>query len=165
MTALRVPLLILRVFLASLFAFLVLMQVMSIPGSISHDLSEAPEAGHVLWPILVVSELGMVCAQVVIVCIWRLLGMVQRDRIFSEASLTWVDVIVGAVLTAWVLVAALAAYLTAVIYLTPELRDPGIPIALFGIVLIGAVVVLLVVVLRALLRQATALRTDLEGVI
>lgn len=38
-------------------------------------------------------------------------------------------------------------------------------ILLFGMVLIGAVLVLLMVILRALLRQATTLRTDMEAVI
>ena len=51
------------------------------------------------------------------------------------------------------------------IYFTPRLRDPGIPLLLFGMTLFGAVLVLLVLVLRALLRQATALRTDMEAVI
>jgi hypothetical protein len=36
---------------------------------------------------------------------------------------------------------------------------------MFGMVLVGGVVVLLVVVLRALLRQATTLRADMETVI
>jgi hypothetical protein len=65
----------------------------------------------------------------------------------------------------WVALAGVAAYLIAVIYVTPELRDPGVPIVLIGLVLFGSVLVLLVVVLRALLRQATALRTDMDGVI
>ncbi|PJJ72090.1 Protein of unknown function (DUF2975) [Diaminobutyricimonas aerilata] len=165
MPTIRVPVLLLRVFLATLFAFLIVMQVMSLPGDVTHDVQQAPEAAHLLWPILVVAELGVLCVQVVIVCTWRLLTMVQKDRIFSEASLRWVDGIVWAFVIAWSLLAGLAVYLTAFIYFTPELRDPGIPIVLFGMVLIGAVLVLLMVVLRALLRQATALRTDMEGVI
>jgi hypothetical protein len=77
----------------------------------------------------------------------------------------WVDVIVWTMAGAWVLLAGLATYLVAIIYFTPELRDPGTPILLIGMTLIGGVVVLTVVVLRALLRQATVLRTDLEEVI
>ncbi|MFD3443818.1 DUF2975 domain-containing protein [Microbacteriaceae bacterium 4G12] len=165
MLPIRVPLLVLRVFLACLFAFLVLMQVMSIPGDISHDVRETPEAAHLLWPILVVAELELLCAQVVIVCTWKLLTMVKRDSIFSDASLGWVNGIVWSFVAGWLLLAGIAAYLTAVIYVTPEIRDPGIPLVLFGMVLFGAVLVLLMVVLRALLRQATVLRTDMEAVI
>ena len=103
--------------------------------------------------------------QIVIVCTWRLLTLVRSDRIFSEKSFAWVDVIVWTMAMAWLLLAGVAAYLVAVIYFTPELRDPGTPILLFGMALIGGVVVLVIVVLRALLRQATTLRTDLEEVI
>jgi small-conductance mechanosensitive channel len=155
----------LRILLVLAFVFLLVMQVLSVPGDILHDLGRAPEAAHVLLPMLVVAELVILCFQIVIVCTWKLLTMVKTDRIFSEASLRWVDGIVWAFVAAWVLFGALAAYLTGIIYFTPELRDPGIPIVLFGIVLIGAVLVMLMVVLRALLRQATTLRTDMEAVI
>ena len=155
----------LRILLVLAFVFLLVMELLSVPGDILHDLGRSPEAAHLLVPMLVVAELVMVGAQVVIVCTWKLLTMVKKDRIFSDASLTWVDGIVWTLVVGWVLFAGLAAYLTAVIYFTPELRDPGLPIALFGITLMGAVFVLLVVVLRALLRQATALRSDLEEVI
>jgi hypothetical protein len=155
----------LRILLVLAFVFLLVMEVFGVPGDILHDLGRSPEAAHLLVPMLVVAELVMVGAQVIIVCTWKLLTMVKKDRIFSDASLTWVDGIVWTVIVGWVLFAGLAAYLTAVIYFTPELRDPGLPILLFGITLMGAVFVLLVVVLRALLRQATALRSDLEEVI
>jgi hypothetical protein len=79
--------------------------------------------------------------------------------------LRWVDAIVGAFVVGWLLLAGLSAYLVGVIYFTPGLRDPGVPILLFGGVLIGAVLVLLMLVLRTLLRQATALRADLDVVI
>jgi hypothetical protein len=117
------------------------------------------------WTLLALAELELLCLQVVIVCTWRLLTMVRRDSIFSDASLPWVDAIVWAFVVGWAGLAAVAVYLTGVIYFTPGLRDPGVPVALTGLVLFGAVVVLLVVVLRALLRQATVLRTDLDGVI
>jgi hypothetical protein len=165
MLPIRIQLLALRAFLASLFAFLVLMQVMSVPGDILHDVQESPDAAHLLWPMLIVAELELLCAQVVIVCTWKLLTMVKRDSIFSDASLAWVNGIVRAFAAGWLLLLGLAVYLTAVIYFTPELRDPGIPVLLFGMVLFGAVLVLLMLVLRALLRQATALRTDMEAVI
>ncbi len=117
------------------------------------------------WPMLLFWEFEALCLQVVIVCIWRLLTLVQRDRIFTPDSLRWVDAIVWAFVVAWLLLAVMAGSLVAYIYFTPELRDPGTPAVLIGITLIGAVLVLLIVVMRDLLRQATSLRTDMEGVI
>ena len=43
--------------------------------------------------------------------------------------------------------------------------DPGLPLLLFLLVTGVSVLGLLMVVLRALLRQATTLRTDMEAVI
>jgi hypothetical protein len=161
----RPQVIVLRIFLAALFAFLIVMQVMSLPGDIAHDVQESPGAAHLLWPVLVVQELEVLCFQVVIVCTWKLLTMVQKDRIFSEASLAWVNGIVWSFVAGWLLLLGLSIYLTGFIHFTPEIRDPGIPLALFGMVLIGAVLVLLMVILRALLWQATTLRTDMESVI
>ena len=77
----------------------------------------------------------------------------------------WVDVIVWTMVAAWVLLAGVSASLVGIISFTPELRDPGTPILLIGMTLIGGVVLLTIVELRALLRQATVLRADLEEVI
>ncbi len=98
-------------------------------------------------------------AVVVLACTWRLLSLVEHDRIFSEGAFVWVDLIVGALAVAWVLFAGFAA----VVGLRAD--DPGGPLVLFALLLVGGVVGLLVVVMRALLRQATVLRDDLEGVI
>ncbi len=156
---------VLKALLALAFAFLLVLQFLSLPGDIADDVRRAPEAAHVLWPLLVAEELWVLCLQAVIVCTWQLLSMVKTDRIFSQAAFRWVNGIVAAFAVAWLALAALATYLTAIIYFTPELRDPGTPLALFGVVLLGAVLVLVMLVLRALLRQATALRSDLEAVI
>jgi hypothetical protein len=155
----------LRILLVLVFAALLVAQVFSLPGQFSHMAAEAPQYAPVAWGLLVFWVLELLCVQVVIVCTWRLLSLVREDRIFSPASLRWVNVIVGTFVIAWTLLAALAVSLSAFLYFTPELRDPGLPMLLFGMTLIGAVVVLLMVVLRALLRQATVLRTDMEAVI
>jgi hypothetical protein len=155
----------LRVLLVLVFAGLVVAQLLSLPGEFSQLAREHPEAGALPWLLLTVAILEAVCFQIVIVCIWRLLTLVRSDRIFSRDSFVWVDAIVWAMAAAWVLLAGLAAYLVAVIFFTPEIRDPGTPILLTGLVLIGAVLVLTVVVMRALLRQAAALQSDLAEVI
>ena len=165
MSAQNISLVLLRIFLAVLFVFLVVMQVLSLPGQFAHSAEESAETAVVTWILLVATELGALCLQVVIVCTWRLLSMVRRDRIFSEASLRWVNAIVWSFVAGWVLLVGVATYITAIIYFTPQLRDPGVPILLFGVVLVASVFVLLVIVLRALLRQATELRADMDVVI
>lgn len=161
MSTVRRVVLPLRILLVLVFLGLVLAQVMSFPGEFIHSPKDDPWR----WPMLIFWELEALCLQIVIVCTWRLLTLVQSDRIFTARSLRWVDGIVWAFVAAWLLLAAMAGSVVAYIYVTPELRDPGAPMVLTGVTLIAAVFVLLIVVMRELLRQATTLRSDLEGVI
>jgi hypothetical protein len=155
----------LRVLLVLVFVGLVVAQLLSLPGEFGQMAREHPERGIIPWLLLAFAILEVLCIQIVIVCTWRLLTLVRSDRIFSEESFIWVDVIAWTMFGGWALFAGVAGYVVGVIYFTPELRDPGTPILLTGLVLIGGVVVLTIVVLRVLLRQATVLRTDLEEVI
>ena len=102
----------------------------------------------------------VLCIQVVIVSTWKLLTLVKNDRIFTDASLAWVDAIVWAIAAALVVLAG-----RAVLYVGFNADDPGLPLLLFLVSVGVAVLGLLMVVMRALLRQATTLRTDMEAVI
>ena len=149
----------LRVLLALTFVFLVAFQVAILPASFAHVAEEFPELAELRWPMLAVSVMVLVCVQVVIVCTWKLLTMVRDDRIFSEGSLGWVDAIVWAIAAAWLLVLGLF------VFLLIRWEGPGLPIGLTLLLMGGAVLGLLILVMRELLRQATALRTDMEAVI
>ena len=134
-------------------------QVMALPGQFRYMAQQDPEHAYLRWPATAVTVFWVLCIQVVIVCTWQLLTLVKNDRIFSDASLVWVNVIVWAITAAWVLL------LGVFLYFGFNANDPGLPLLLFlmsiGITVLG----LLMVVMRALLRQATTLRTDMEAVI
>ncbi|MGV9371342.1 DUF2975 domain-containing protein [Micromonospora tulbaghiae] len=149
----------LRAFLVLLFAILVLFQTMSLPGQFAHMARENPDMAYLRWPATAVTVFWVLCVQVVIICTWQLLTLVKRDRIFTEASLGWVDGIVWAVAAAWVVLVGVF------LYVGFNADDPGLPLLLFLLVTGVSVLGLLMVVLRALLRQATTLRTDMEAVI
>jgi len=149
----------LRLLLVLLFVALVVGQVVAVPGQLATMAGESSQLAYLRWPLFAVSVLGLLCVQVVIVCTWNLLTMVKEDRIFTDESLIWVNAIVWALAIAWVLLAAVSVTFTVV------LPNPGLPMLLLGMVLAGGVLVLLMVVMRALLRQATMLRTDMDAVI
>jgi hypothetical protein len=149
----------LRLFLVLLFGVLVLFQVMSLPGQFAHMAQESPEMAYLRWPMTAVSVFWVLCVQVVIVATWKLLTLVEDDRIFSEASMVWVDAIVRAVAAAWTVLVGVF------LYVGLNADDPGLPLLLFLLVMGVSVLGLLMVVMRALLQKATALRTDLESVI
>jgi hypothetical protein len=155
----------LRVLLVLLFAAALLGQIVSWPGQFASMAQEEPDLAHLRWPLTAVAVLALLCVEVVIVSTWKLLTMVKADRIFSRDAFAWVDAIVWSVTAAWVLFLGGAAAVAITIYVTPELRDPGLPIVLGGMALVGGVLVLLMVVMRALLRQAASLRTDMDAVI
>jgi DUF2975 family protein len=148
----------LRVFLVLLFGILVVFQTLSLPGQFRYMAEESPDQAYLRWPATAITVFWVLCVQVVIVSTWKLLTLVKKDRIFSEASLTWVNVIVWAIAAAWLVL------LGVFLYVGFRASDPGLPLLLF-LLLVGVTVLgLLMVVMRAL-RQATTLRTDMEAVI
>jgi hypothetical protein len=149
----------LRGFLVLLFAVLVLFQTMSLPGQFAYMAKESPDMAYLRWPATAVTVFWVLCIQVVVVCTWKLLSLVQADRIFSEASLVWVDGILWAIGAAWVTLLGVG------LYVVVKADDPGLPLLLFLIGVGVTVLGLLMLVMRALLRQATTLRTDMEAVI
>ena len=149
----------LRFLLAVAFAALLLAQLVFLPALSGAMAADSPELAHLRWPTLLVAVLGLGCVQVVIVCTWQLLTLVEDDRIFSPASMGWVDAIVAAIAAAEFLL------LGTLVWSLVSVGLPGPPVVLLLLLVAGAVVGLLVVVMRALLQQATALRTDLEAVI
>lgn len=156
-TRLAVPAL--RIVLVVAFLLLLLFQVMSLPGQFAHMAQENPNKAHLQWPLTVFAVLEVACVQVVIVSTWKLLTLVRHDRIFTSAAMVWVNAIVWAIAAAWLMLAAVS------IAVVLNADDPGLPLLLFLLLVAGAALGLVVVVLRALLRQATELRADMEAVI
>lgn len=141
----------LRAVLTALFAGALFVQCVMVP-LINIDMDELnPDYEYLRVPVLAIIVLGMLAVQVVIACVWRLLTMVRRGTVFSHAAFRYVDVIIGAIVAAAVLVFAFACLLA-----PGEAAAPGI-VLLVCIASLGIFgVALVVLVLRALLAQAVA---------
>ena len=142
-----------------LFGVLVVFQTLSFPGQFAHMAQESPEDAHLRWPLTAIFVFWVLCIQVVIVATWKLLTLVKHDRIFTQASLRWVDAIVWAIVAAWLVLLGVD------VWVATQADDPGVPMLLLLLTTGVTVLGLLMVVMRALLRQATTLRTDMEAVI
>ena len=156
----------LRVLLALLLGLAVAAQVallaVTLPGLLARTDDDVPELTTFLWTVLAVAVLGLVCVEVVIVCTWQLLTLVRRDRIFSASSLPWVDAIVWAIAAVWLLL--LGAFYP--VFAMADVDDaPGLAALVLVLMVVVGAVWLVMVVMRALLRQATTLRSDMEAVI
>ncbi|MGA4845298.1 DUF2975 domain-containing protein [Streptomyces sp. G5(2025)] len=118
-------------------------------------------------PVVVIVLLGFVAAQVVMVCVWRLVTMMRRGTVFSYASFRYVDAVTGAFVAAALLVFTLGALLA-----PGEAVAPGVVLLVGGVGVAVLGVALIVLVLRMLLAQAVArdveahrMRAELDEVI
>ena len=154
---------VLRVVLAAGLAGSLFVQAVMVP-LLARNLEFAP--ARVRLPVVVIVFLAIVTVQITMVCVWRLLSLVRRGTVFSQASFHHVDLVIGAVAVASLLAFGLA-FVLAGGNVPPEM-----------VFLVGgaggliAGVALVVYVLRLLLAQAVArdaearqLQAQLEEVI
>lgn len=156
----------LRVVIVGVFAGLLVVQGMIVP-LLGVDLDEAGAPATTRWVVVGIGIAGILAAEVTLVCIWRLLTMVRSDTVFTTSAFPLVDVVIGAVLAAAVLLFALATVLA-----PGEAAPPGMVLLVaIASAAVGGVA-LLVLVLRVLLAKAvdldvtaTTLRAELDEVI
>lgn len=149
----------LRVFLVALFGILVVLETLSIPGQYAYMAQQNPDQAHLRWPSTIIAVFWVVCVQVVIVATWKLLTLVRKDLIFTEAAIRWVNVMVWAIGAAWVVLVGVF------LWVGFNADDPGVLVLFFLFTTAVSVIGLVLVVMRALLQRATTLRSDMEAVI
>jgi hypothetical protein len=138
----------LRVVLVVVLAGTVFVQVGMVFALVAGD----QEDGSLpLTPLRLITILGMVAVQVAVVCIWRLVTMVRRGTVFSDAAFRYVDVLIGAIVAA-----ALVWFAVTLINAPDQRDDPGVTLIMGGIAVGILGVALIVLVLRMLLAQAVA---------
>ena len=159
----KIAIVALRVVIGATLAGTLVVQIVMSP-LLWNDLAGVPDALRAL--VIVILVAGIVTLQVCAVCVWLLLSMVGRGTVFSRAAFRYVDVIIGAIATAAVLVFTLA------VLLAPGDTAPGVVGLVGGASLVVGGVALIVFVLRVLLKQAVEreieashLRSELSEVI
>jgi hypothetical protein len=144
----------LRAVLAVVLTGTVLIQVLMVWALIGGN---DPEDGSLpLTSLRFVTILGMVTVQVALICVWRLVTMVRRGTVFSDAAFRYVDIVIGAIVAA-----ALVWFTVTAINAPGQRDDPGVTLIMGGIGLAILGAALIVLVLRMLLAQAVA--RDLEA--
>ncbi|SFS08880.1 Protein of unknown function [Agrococcus baldri] len=135
-------------------------QVFFVPLLAAEAVRELPAAEGLRWPGIIGCWAIILCAQLALVCMWRLLSMVARQRIFDRRAFRVVDVMTGSAIGATALFAIAFAILMAANAMPPVV---GIFLIMgfFGAAGIG----LLLVVMRGLLAKATALETEMAEVV
>ncbi|WP_327677122.1 DUF2975 domain-containing protein [Streptomyces sp. NBC_00467] len=147
----KLTVLALRAVLVGLLAGSVFVQAVMVPLLAIDMESLDADVAHLRTPFLVITVLGIVTVQVVLVCVWRLVTMVRRGTVFSDAAFRYVHIVIGAIVAAALLLFALGVVLA-----PGEAVPPGIVLLLGGGVMATLGVALIVLVLRMLLAQAVA---------
>ncbi|MCX5527131.1 DUF2975 domain-containing protein [Streptomyces bobili] len=147
----RLTVLALRGVIVALLAGSVFVQAVMVP-LLGRDLDEADtELAYPPAAFLVTVILGIVTAQVVLVCVWRLVTMARRGTVFSHAAFRYVHIVIGAFVAA-----ALLMFMLGVLLAPGEAVAPGVVLLIGGAVMAILGVALIVLVLRMLLAQAVA---------
>ncbi|MCS5733394.1 DUF2975 domain-containing protein [Herbiconiux daphne] len=151
----RLTILALRVVIAAVLGGSLFIQVVMVP-LLAADLDELrPEYAHLRVPLLVIAVIAVATVEVCAVCVWRLLTMVRRGTVFSDAAFRFVDVIIGAIV-----VASLNTFALGILLAPGEAVPPGMVLLIGGAGVVVAGVALIVLVLRMLLSQAVARDTE-----
>ena len=155
----RTTIIALKALLIVMILFMLAGQAWVIPGVAAQTAAQYPEYAYLEIPGIVVSLLFLVCVQLALVCVWRLLSLVRGSSIFSRDAFKWVDAILALVIVATLLILASLITLTAV-----GISSPANMLCILGVIL-GSGFALLVVVLRGLLHKASELEQDLSEVV
>ncbi|SEO00372.1 DUF2975 domain-containing protein [Cryobacterium sp. TMT1-3] len=156
----RTAIVTLKTLIIALVALLLVCQVFVVPAVAQQMIARSPQLGYLHVPAIIVTVVFLLCVQVALVCVWRLLSLVRASTIFSATAFTYVNIVLALVAVATLLICGSFITLAVVGVASPSVTV----LCLLGIV-IGSGLALLVVVMRGLLRQASQLERDLAEVV
>jgi hypothetical protein len=150
----------LKALIVAMIVLLLACQLFMVPGVARQSAETYADLRYLQTPGIIVAVLFLLCVQVVLVCVWRLLSMVRTSVIFSDDAFVWVDVILGAMVLATLLIGVSMATLA-----SANVASPSVMLLCALGVVVGAGLALLILVLRGLLRNARQLQQDLSEVV
>ncbi|MFD4420780.1 DUF2975 domain-containing protein [Agromyces sp. NPDC058484] len=156
----RPTILVLKALIAAMILLILACQLFLVPPTAQGMARNYPEFADLVVPGIVIAELFLLCIQVVNVCVWRLLSMVGEQNIFGTDAFRWVDVILGSIVAATLLIVVAFAILA-----SAGVGNPSILLLGSLGVVVGSGLSMLVIVMRGLLRNAAQLQQDLSEVV
>lgn len=143
-----------------LIALLLVCQAFVVPAVAQQMVERSHGLGYLLVPGIIITVGFLLCVQIALVCVWRLLSLVRASSIFSEDAFTYVDIILGIVAVATVLI--FGSFLTLAV---AGVASPSVVILCSLGIVVGSGLTLLIIVMRGLLRKASQLEQDLSEVV
>ena len=132
----------LKLFLAGLFFLFTVLQTLSFPGKFAYMAQTSPRDAVWRWPLTFFIVFMFLCAQVVIVSIWKLLNLIKTDQVFTNKSLIHFDRII------YSLGAASLFPIGMLVFLFFVADDPGLPMVIVTFLTALGVLFLIVYLLK-----------------
>lgn len=154
---------ILRAGIAATLFFSLFGQAVIIPNSGVEELRRILPDGPLVTAYMVLGIIGVACVQTVLVAVWALLSMVERDAVFSRKAFRWLDVIIGAGAALTLLSFGVAVHLMFV-----HLDEMAFMSLMFPTIACLAAAVsfsMLMVIMRGLVGKAADLQTEMAEVV
>ena len=133
-----------------LFAMVTMLQIFSFPGQVAH----MRRVGSIallfeIW-LTVLLAIWLFTAQFALLCLWKIVGQISVNSIYSNSALKWLDRLVQAFKY------ALITAITVFISIALQADDPGAPVMLMVLTLFIATLF----IATSLLRDQLRLKSD-----
>lgn len=141
-----------------LLSVLLALQLWVVPDIAAGLARIVPEFGGLRMPGVVLVGILLACVQLALVCVWRLLILADRGRLFEDGSFRWLDAITGLTVSGMVVIMVGCGVIGA--------AGAGSPFVLIATALslaAGAALVLLIAGSREVLRDAVTLQDQVSG--
>ncbi|WP_158251098.1 DUF2975 domain-containing protein [Cryobacterium sp. Y11] len=156
----RTAIVTLKTLIFVLIALLLACQIFVIPAVAQQMVEKSAELGYLQVPGIVVTVGFVLCVQVALVCVWRLLSLVRASILFRDNAFTYVNIILGLVALATLLI--LGSFITLAV---AGVASPSVTMLCSLGIVVGSGLTLMIVVMRGLLRKASELERDLSEVV
>ena len=144
---------VLKVFLAGLFFLFTILKTLSFPGQFAYMARTSPADSPWRWPLTFAVGFIFLCAQVVIISIWQLLNLINREEFFTSKSIALFNRMLKALLASTIFPVAFLVFLLIVA------DDPGMPMVVITFTTALGVIILLTYVLKTRTQKAIELIT------
>ncbi len=141
----------LKFFLLALFILFTVLQTLSFPGQFRYMAQTSPNDAHLRWPLTFAVGFVFLCAQVVIISIWKIMTLIEQEKLFSQQALVWFDRIMYSIGGASLLP------IGALCFLFIYGDDPGLPMVMFTLLTFLTVLLLITRVLKARTEKVISL--------
>lgn len=134
-----------------LFLGLTLLQIFSFPGQFQH--MRRTQGLSLLFEVTLTLLVGLwlLCGQLALICLWRIVGTMRIDQFFSQSNLLWIERLVLAFKCASAVPVVLS------LMLIPQADDPGF----FVMFSIATLFIFSLTAMTSLLKDQIASKTSM----